>query len=136
MTLSVTPAPNKPGVVVMALEGDLDASNYLQVIERVDGLYKGGARALVFDLSKTEFVSSSGLVAIHSMGLLMQGQRPPNPEEGWGAIRAVKGGVGDKARECFKLVNPSPRVASTLQKVGFSEGLDVYPTVDAALAAL
>ncbi len=134
MELTVTPAPNKPQVTVISLPGDLDASNYLQVIERVDQLYKGGTRGLIFDLSQTEFVSSSGLVAIHSMALLMQGQRPPSPEDGWGAIRALKGGSGDKARECLKLVNPQARVASTLEKVGLNEALDIYPTVDAALA--
>ncbi len=135
MELTVSPAPDKPEVVVMALAGDLDASNYLQVIERVDQLYKGGARGLIFDLTNTEFVSSSGLVAIHSMALLMQGERPPSPEDGWGAIRALKGGAGDKARERLKLVNPQPRVAATLDKVGFSEGLEIFPTVEAALAA-
>lgn len=134
MELTVTPAPTKPHVTVIALPGDLDASNYLQVIERVDQLYKAGTRGLIFDLSQTEFVSSSGLVAIHSMALLMQGQQPLSPENGWGAIRALKGGSGEKARECLKLVAPQARVASTLEKVGLSEALDVYPTVDAALA--
>ncbi len=136
MDLSVTPAPGRPTVAVLALAGDLDASNYLQVIQQVDNLYKSGTRALVFDLSNTDFVSSSGLVAIHSMALLLQGQRPPNPEDGWSAIRAMEGGPGSKARECLKLVNPQPRVAATLAKVGFDEMLETYPTVDAALAAL
>ncbi len=136
MELTVTSAPSKPGVAIVALAGDLDASNYLQVIQKVDGLYQGGARALIFDLSDTEFVSSSGLVAIHSIAMLMQGQRPPNPEDGWGAIRAIERGPGDRARECVKLVNPQPRVASTLSKVGFTEVLETYPSVEAALAAL
>jgi anti-anti-sigma regulatory factor len=135
MELSVTTAPSKPAVTVLALAGDLDASNYLQLIQRVDELYKAGTRGLVFDLSNVEFVSSSGIVALHSMALIMQGQRPPNPEDGWGAIRAIERGAGDKARESLKLVNPQPRVAATLAKVGLSDGLEIYPSVDAALAA-
>ena len=51
MELTVTSAPNKPEVAIVALPGDLDASNYLQVIQRVDELYKGGTRGLIFDLS-------------------------------------------------------------------------------------
>jgi anti-anti-sigma regulatory factor len=136
MELSATTAPNNPGVAILALGGDLDASSYLQVIQRVDDLYKEGARALILDLTGTEFVSSSGLVAIHSIAQLMQGKRPPNPEDGWGAIRAIERGPGDKARDYVKLVNPQPRVASTLAKVGFNEVLETYPSVDAALAAL
>jgi anti-anti-sigma regulatory factor len=136
MELSVTTAPDRPTAAIFALSGDLDASNYLQVIERVDELYKKGTRALVLDLTNTDFVSSSGLVAIHSMAMLIQGQRPPSPEDGWGAIRSLESGLGERGRECFKLVNPQPRVAATLAKVGFDEALEIYPTVDAALAAL
>lgn len=135
MDLSVTSASSKPEVAVLALSGDLDASNYLQLIQRVGELYQAGTRGLVFDLGKVEFISSSGIVALHSMALLMQGQRPPNPEDGWHAIRSLERGSGEKARECLKLVNPQPRVASTLAKVGLSEALDTYPTIDAALAA-
>jgi anti-anti-sigma regulatory factor len=135
MELSVTSAPAKPAVTVLSLAGDLDASNYLQVIQRVDELYKAGARGVVFDLSNVEFISSSGVVALHSIALIMQGQRPPNPEDGWSAIRSMERGSGDKARESLKLVNPQPRVASTLAKVGLAEALEIYPTVDAALAA-
>ncbi len=136
MDLTVTPAPTQPAVAIVTLAGDLDASNYLEVIQRVDDLYKGGTRALVLDLTHTEFVSSSGLVAIHSMALLMQGRQPPRPEDGWGAIRSIEGGQGDRARECLKLVNPQPRVAATLAKVGFDQALETYPNVQAALAAL
>lgn len=135
MDLSVTPAPNNPTIAVVAPAGDLDASNYLSVIERVGELYKSGVRGLVLDLTDTEFVSSSGLVAIHSMALLMQGQRPSSPEDGWGAIRSIESGAGNQAREYLKLVNPQPSVAATLAKVGFDEVLETYPSIEAALAA-
>ena len=136
MALSVTTDPAKPHVAILALSGDLDASNYQQLIQRAAELYEEGARVLILDLANTEFVSSSGLLAIHSAALLMQGQKPPNPEDGWGAIHAMQQGSGDKARQCLKLVNPQPRVATTLDKVGFSQDLEIYPSVDAALAAI
>jgi anti-anti-sigma regulatory factor len=136
MELTIDTAPGKPNVSIIALSGDLDASNYLDVISRGEALYKRGVRAAVLDLSNTDFVSSSGLVAIHSLALILQGEAPPNPDEGWAAIRSMKGGSGNRARECLKLVNPRPRVAGTLDKVGFTEVLEVYPSVDAAVAAL
>jgi anti-anti-sigma regulatory factor len=125
----------KPDVAVLALAGDLDASSYLQAIAQAETAYKAGARVLILDLGKTDFVSSSGLVAIHSIALLMQGQKPPDPEAGWSAIRSMGSGQGADARRCLKLVNPQPRVATTLAKVGFNDALEIYPTVDAAEAS-
>lgn len=136
MEFKVTQAPGKPEVAVLALAGDLDATSYLQAIAQAEAIYAAGARTLLLDLTSTDFVSSSGLVAIHSIALLMQGHRPPDPEAGWSAIRSISQGQGADARRCLKLVNPQPRVAATLAKVGFSDALEVYPTVDAAVAAL
>ena len=136
MELEVRPAPGRSDASVLALAGDLDANSYLQAIAAAEGAYKSGARALILDLSDTRFVSSSGLVAIHSIALLMQGQKPPDPEAGWSAIRSMGYGQGADARRSLKLVNPQPRIAATLAKVGLTDALDVYPTLDAALAAL
>lgn len=136
MELSVSAAPGRPSVAILALAGDLDAANYLEVIARGDELYQGGVRAVILDLTATEFVSSSGLVALHSLALLMQGQRPLRPEDGWGAIRSMESGPGEAGRDCLKLVNPQPRVAATLAKAGFDELFETYLTVAAALAAL
>ena len=41
-----------PPVTVVALDGELDASNYQQVIEVVRDAYANGARGLVFDFSQ------------------------------------------------------------------------------------
>lgn len=136
MEFTVTQAPGKPDAAVLAMSGDLDASSYLQAIAQAEAAYKGGARALLLDLSRADFVSSSGLVAIHSIALLMQGLKPPDPEQGWAAIRSMGSGSGGDARRSLKLVNPQPRVAATLAKVGFTDAFEVYPTVEAALAAL
>jgi anti-anti-sigma regulatory factor len=136
MDFGVTQAPGRPDVAVLGMAGDLDASSYLQAIAQAEAAYKGGTRVLLLDLSNTEFVSSSGLVAIHSIALLMQGGRPPDPEQGWAAIRSVGMGQGADARRSLKLINPKPRVASTFAKVGFAEVFEVFPTIDAALAAL
>ena len=136
MDFKVLQAPDKPDVAVLSMAGDLDATSYLQAIAQAERAYKGGARTLLLDLSDTDFVSSSGLVAIHSIALLMQGRKPPDPEAGWATIRSIGEGQGVDARRCLKLVNPQPRVAATLSKVGFSDAFEVYPTIEAALAAL
>lgn len=136
MDFGVTPGPGRPDVAVLAMTGDLDASSYLEAIAQAETAYRDGTRVLLLDLSATDFVSSSGLVAIHSIALALQGPRPPDPAAGWATIRSRGFGQGSDARGCLKLVNPKPAVAATLAKVGFSDVFDTYPTVDAALAAL
>ena len=70
MEIGTYPIADPVPVQVMSLSGELDASNYLDVIERVRQLYEGGTRQLVIDLSNVSFLSSSGLVALHSACLL------------------------------------------------------------------
>lgn len=136
MQFKITPAPDRPDVAALSFAGDLDATSYLQAIAQAQAAYQSGARTLLLDLTDTDFVSSSGLVALHSIALLMQGRKPPDPEAGWAAIRSVSEGQGVDARRYVKLVNPQPRVAATLAKVGFTDAFEVYPTIDAALAAV
>ena len=67
-------------VTVMALSGELDASNYLRLVDDVRPLYDGGSRNLLLDLTDLSFISSSGLVSLYSILKVMQGEEPPDPE--------------------------------------------------------
>src|SRR3954467_5988259 len=60
-------------VTVVALDGELDGATYEGVIDTIRGLYAAGTRKLLLDLSDLSFISSSGLVAIHSAMRLMRG---------------------------------------------------------------
>ncbi len=123
-------------VTIIELHGALDASNYLQVIENVKQVYVDGAKNLIFDLSDLNFMSSSGIVAMHSTALIMKGLQPPDPEDGWGALHATADTIGDEGyMPNFKVVNPQPRVIRTLEVTGFSSWLEVFPDQAAALAS-
>jgi anti-anti-sigma factor len=52
-------------VTVMALDGELDASNYLRLVDDVRELYASGTRNLLLDLADLSFIASSGLVALY-----------------------------------------------------------------------
>ena len=69
-------------VTVMALDGELDASNYLHLVDDVRELYAAGTRALLIDLTDLSFIASSGLVALFSIVKVMNGEEPPDPEYG------------------------------------------------------
>jgi anti-anti-sigma factor len=80
-------------VTVMSLDGELDASNYLRLVDDVRELYASGTRNLLLDLSDLSFMASSGLVALFSVVKVMNGEQPPDPEYGWGAFREVSRGL-------------------------------------------
>src|SRR5262245_21861603 len=80
-------------VTVMALDGELDASNYLRLVDDVRELYTSGTRHLLMDLSDLSFIASSGLVALFSVVKVMTGEEPPDPEYGWGAFHEMSRGV-------------------------------------------
>ena len=125
-------------VHIMTLAGELDADSYLAVIERAEVLYhQEGARDLLLDLSDVGFMSSSGLVALHSIILLLRGESPLNPNDGWGTVHAmaddVDAATGVEAH--VKLLQPQPAVVRTLEIAGFNRLLAMFDERAAALAA-
>ena len=133
MDMNSSAVPNRPTTVILTLDGELDASNYLDVIERVRQLYSGGARQLIIDLSNLSFLSSSGLVSLHSAALVMRGEEPPSPELGWSAFHAIATDVEQGFETCCKLVNPQGRVRKTLEMTGFNAFLEILDDTDAAV---
>lgn len=133
MDMKSSAAPGKPATIILDLDGELDASNYLDVIERVHQLYSDGARQLVIDLSDLSFLSSSGLVALHSAALVMRGEEPPGPELGWSAFHAIATDVEQGFETCCKLVNPKGRVLKTLEMTGFNTFLEIFDDTDSAV---
>ncbi|MEI2608063.1 MAG: STAS domain-containing protein [Candidatus Promineifilaceae bacterium] len=137
MNITTTQLPGNNPVTVMKLIGELDASCYLDVIAAAKQLYQQGARNLLLDLSEMTFMSSAGLMALHSITMLMQGKDLPNPEDGWGAMHNIAHDVDQTtgfATHC-KLLRPQPRVAKTLTITGFNQILQIFTNQDEALAS-
>lgn len=133
MDMKSSVVPDKPATIILDLDGELDASNYMDVIDRVRQLYDEGARQLIIDLSDLTFLSSSGLVALHSAAMIMRGENPPGPELGWSAFHAIATDVERGFETCCKLVNPQGRVRKTLEMTGFNAFLEVFDDTDAAV---
>ncbi|MFB0535844.1 MAG: STAS domain-containing protein [Anaerolineae bacterium] len=122
-------------VTIMQLHGELDASNYLDVIARAKEICAAGTRHLLLDLSGLSFMASSGLVALHSIALITRGDEPPDPEYGWSAYRAARKDAGGGFAENCKILNPQPAVNRTLETTGFKNFLEVYTDLETALAS-
>lgn len=119
-------------ITVLALEGELDASNFEGLIDTARRLYDGGTRRLLIDLGGLRFMASSGLVALHSIVRIMHGEPPPDPEAGWSALHAD---VGPGQAEVL-LCTPQAAVERVLSRTGLDRLFVVYPDRDAALAAV
>jgi anti-anti-sigma regulatory factor len=137
MNITVEQAQGKVPVTIMRLQGELDASCYMDVIEKAKELYRAGTRDLLLDLSEMPFMSSSGLVSLHSIAMLLRGQEPPDPEAGWSTMHSmadsVEGASGYEAH--CKLLNPHPRVEKTLAITGFNNIFEIFTDRAKAIAA-
>jgi anti-anti-sigma regulatory factor len=135
MYVTTTQAQAEVPVTVLHLKGELDASNYQIIIDKAREAYAEGTQNLLVDLSEVPYMGSSGLVAFHSVALLMRGETPPAPEEGWGALRSI-----DREREAglqqhVKLLNPQPKVERVLRMAGFDRFFEIYTDQEAAIAS-
>ena len=118
-------------ITIVSLEGELDASNYRELIDTVRRLYDEGARRLIIDLAGLRFMASSGLVALHSIVQIMHGQEPLDPEGGWAALHSIG---GDQQTE-VRLAGPQPAVDRVLKRTGLDRMFVVHADRQTAMDA-
>ncbi len=135
MDITVSTEQGRVPVTIVKPHGDLDASNYAELIDHVDGLIEGGARDFVVDLSDVPFMSSAGLVALHSIAITLRGEEPVNPESGWAALKSMDKSRGSGVQKHIKLLSPQPMVAETFDKAGFTQFFDVFTDIEKAVAS-
>jgi anti-anti-sigma regulatory factor len=135
MTITINQAQREVPVTILGIQGDLDASNYQEVIDSATQAYEAGARDILIDMSEIKFMSSSGIVALHSIALLTRGEELPDPEYGWEAFRTLDRDRGSGIQEHVKLLNPQPQVDRSLELTGLKEFFEIYTDLDTALAS-
>jgi anti-anti-sigma factor len=135
MTIDVEHLGGSPSISVVALDGELDASNYEQVIEVVRDAYAHGARGLVLDLAHLTFMASSGLFALHSALRIMRGETPPDPEMGWGALHEMSHDH-DTAAANVRMAGAQEAIARVLERTGMTGLFGMDASRADAIAAL
>ncbi len=134
MTIDVERVEGDPQVTVVALDGELDASNYEQVIDVVRDAYQGGSRGLVLDLNALSFMASSGLFALHSAVRIMRGETPPDPEGGWGALHEMS--HDDSQTSNVRIAGAQDAISRVLERTGMTRLFGIDADRAAAIAAL
>ena len=122
-------------ITIVRIQGDVDGSNYRQLIDQMRDIHTAGARRLLTDLSGVPYMSSAGLVALHSIAQLFQQKQMPNPEAGWAAIRELEHAAQARKQPFVKLLQPQPRVSTVLDQTGLLPFFDVHTDEAAALAS-
>jgi anti-anti-sigma factor len=128
MEISVSIEQAKEPIAVMRLKGALDASNFLEVVDKAQEIYKNPARNLLIDLSEVPYISSAGLVAIHKIALLYSGVSQEVEENTRPDFTH-----SSTARKHVKLLSPQPAVDQILDTAGLKLFFKVFNDLDSAL---
>lgn len=117
-------------IAIMRLNGEINASNFIQISDKAQELYKNPARNLIIDLSDVTAITSTGLAAIHKIALLYSGipqkvTQDTNPDFTHSS----------NARRHVKLLNPQPEVEKSLETAGLKLFFKVFKDLDSAIAS-
>lgn len=126
MNISATTETGRVDVTVLRVEGQLDGQSYQNLIAKAKELFSAGARDFILDLSDLTYISSAGLVALHSIALMLKGEEMPDTEHGWSAYRSMGRGNEAGLQAHIKLLNPREEVRSVLEMVGFDRVFEIF----------
>lgn len=132
MNITISKAMGRVQVSVIRIEGQLDGQSYMELIDKAKALYGEGARDFLVDLTDMTYISSAGLVALHSIALLAKGEQLPDSESGWSTYRSIKNSA-PSLQEHIKLLNPREEVKSVLEMVGFDRVFSAFTDFDEAV---
>jgi ABC-type transporter Mla MlaB component len=133
MLITVSQEQGQTPVSVLHLHGDLDSSNYTDVIKKAQELFKDGARQLVIDLEKVPFMSSAGLMALHTIALLFRGDTPPADAPAGKSYRSIDPERDRDIPKHVKLLYPQEPVDHVLETVGLKQFFQTFTDLTAAV---
>lgn len=120
-------------VTIMHLMGDVDSSNYTEVIVRAQEAYDSGARNLLLDLTKVPYVSSAGLMAFHTLARIYAGHSIQGTDSTRPIFRSINPKDDASARDHVKLLGPQSAVEQVLDVVGLKHFFEIHTDLDAAV---
>lgn len=120
-------------VSIMHIIGDVDASNYTFVIDKGQDIYNEGARQLLIDFEKVPYISSAGLMALHTLARIFSGQMTQSRAGGRPVFKAINPKEDSSAKEHIKLLSPQPPVEQVLEVVGLKQFFEIYTDLDTAV---
>lgn len=133
MNISISQVQGKIPVTVIKVDGQLDGQSYQDLITRAREAYEAGWRDFLVDMTDLTYISSAGLVALHSLALMLKGEELPDTESGWAAYRSMSKTSSAGRQVHIKLLNPRTEVSSVLDMVGFTSVFEIFTDLDEAV---
>ena len=133
MEITILKQQGRVPVTVIQPHGDVDASNYAELVSKARELFNAGARDFLVDLSKVPFMSSAGLVALHSIAMFLRGEPAIDPQSGWAVLKSMDRSRGGGMQAHIKLLSPQEMVSETLDKAGFIQFFQVFTDLKKAV---
>jgi len=135
MKMFITQNKGSVPITFIRLEGKLDGSNYMDLVNEAERLWETGTKDLLLDLSTLTYMSSAGLIALHTIASVFRGQKRIIDEEGWSAYRAIGRERGTGPQVHVKLFGITGNVHSVLDMAGYSTFFEIYTDLPTAVAS-
>ena len=133
MQISFSKQEGRNPVTIMHLMGDLDASNYTDVIAKAQETYDEGTRDLLIDLRKVPYISSAGLMSLHAVVLIFAGKSVLSKETNRPSFRSIDPKRDSAGLQHVKLLSPQIAVEQVLDVVGLKQFLEIHTDLETAI---
>lgn len=135
MEITISQEQGRVTVAVIKTAGQLDGQTYQNLIDKAREIYEGGVHNFLLDLSDLTYISSAGLVSLHTISLMTRGESTPDPEQGWSTLKSMDSTRDGGMQKHIKLLNPRPEVSNVLEMVGFSDFFEVFTDKQTAITS-
>jgi len=133
MDITISQEQGRIAVAVIHVSGHLDGQTYQDLIAKAREVIESGTHYVLLDLSDLTYISSAGLVSLHTIALMTRGEELPDPEQGWSTLKSMDRTRDGGMQKNIKLLNPQPEITSVLDMVGFSAFFEVFTDKQAAI---
>ena len=133
MELTVSIQQAEEPIAIMRIKGEIDASNFLEVVNKAQEIYDKPARHMIIDLSEVTSVSTTGLVALHKIALVYSGAPHEMDADAPTRERRPDFTHHSNARKFVKLLNPQSDVEKSLEKAGMKLFFKIYRDLETAI---
>lgn len=124
MDIQVITEQGRVPVTVLKVDGNIDTNTYQQFQSKAEGVIEEGARYILVDLTKTPFMSSAGLRALHYIFNKLREKDTESPMSEEDVRRGISAGTYKSPH--LKLLNLSKETRAAFDLSGFDMFIETF----------